>query len=106
MKNRDLKALNIILVSITGLILLLTTLYWIYYLFITDKVITASHGYFRQFIFGNFIREICILVIFLGFIISCVSLKWGNNKKVIFLYFIALLLELVLIDQLQIYQGP
>ena len=59
-KNRNLKGLNKVLLSLTGMIVILTTIYWIYYQFITGKVISNSHWHFREFLFWNYIRELSI----------------------------------------------
>jgi cytochrome c biogenesis factor len=105
-KNRNLKGLNKVLLSLTGMIVILTTIYWIYYQFITGKVISNSHWHFREFLFWNYIRELSILGVVLCSIIALISVKWGNNKKMILPFIIALIIEIVLINQLQIYQGP
>lgn len=95
-----------VLLTIAGLLVLFTTLYWVYYEFITEKVISNSHWHFRQFVYMNFMRELCIIILTFCLVLSIISIKWGNNKKNVIPFFIALLVEVLLITQLQIYQGP
>lgn len=104
--SRSIKRVNIILFSIVGLIFILTATYWIYYEFISGRVISISHSHLRQFIFWYGLREISFLTILICSILSLISLKWGNNKKTLFMSIIVLILEFILLNQLQISNSP
>jgi di/tricarboxylate transporter len=104
--RRNFKMLNLVLAILTCLVIILTASYWIYCEFISEKFISNSYDQLRKFIYYNGIREIFILIVFLCTILSFISMRWGKNKKIIFLFLIALIVEILMINQLQIYKGP
>ena len=85
---------------------LITFIYWVYFEFIVEKVISSSHFKFRQFIFWNYIREIVVLFIILGVLYSTfIAVKY--KKYTLLLISIGILIiEILLFNQLQIYKGP
>jgi hypothetical protein len=85
---------------------LITLVYWIYYKFVVGQVISSSHFKFRQFIFWNNIREIVVLFIILGVIYSTFIAFKYKKYTLLFISIGTLIIQIILLNQLQIYKGP
>jgi hypothetical protein len=86
--------------------LISTLIYWIYFEYVTQRLITPIHFKFRWFIFENYVREIILLSLSLGILYALFRALMNRKYRLLLITTVVLVLEIVLFSQLHISKGP
>ena len=104
--NQIYSIIDKIITLFYAIILLSTSIYWIYYKFIDRQIISTWHSELREFIFWKAIREIVVLTILLGILFSLILVLKNKNFRLLFISVVVLIFQILLFSQLNIYKGP